>query len=418
MNTNSTAYKYIQSRKPLGRGTFCSIAVCYAIDDGVSGQNAFALKSEVSEFHNSGIMDGEARCLEYLSRVLKDRVPKFIDYLPMKDVYEPEKPHVFVDRVCNAPSNDTANVSSASGKTMGLVMELLDGEDMHELVHRSWRERENVASDADKNSSSNGQSKRIDPREALQLTEMVLESLKSIHNAGMVHRDVKPSNFVRVSTDANNKDFKVVDFGLTKSFVVPVDATDAALDKEWKGTSLFDVMDGAKSEKIITHYRKPRERGKAEFRGSSMYASPNIHNLEEYSPRDDIFSCLFIFLDLVAGGLPWASAASQRKRDECGRIKEKCMDDPIRFFEGDIANTYGEKIKHLVSALSDVVTHLRELSYYDLPDYEMIYKRLDRIVDLLEDSTRTFNCSLQWKSPRLPHRSMEKDIVYQVGFAF
>jgi len=68
-------------------------------------------------------------------------------------------------------------------------------------------------------------------------------------------------------------------------------------------------------------YRK--QRAKADFRGTSMYASVHVHRLKDYCPRDDLCSLLYVFCDLVSGGLPWMSYAASRDRSACQRIKER-----------------------------------------------------------------------------------------------
>ena len=64
------------------------------------------------------------------------------------------------------------------------------------------------------------------------------------------------------------------------------------------------------------------EREKAEFRGTSMYASLRVHQEKDYCRRDDIWGLLYVFCDLVSGGLPWMGYAAERKRDACKRMKE------------------------------------------------------------------------------------------------
>ena len=64
------------------------------------------------------------------------------------------------------------------------------------------------------------------------------------------------------------------------------------------------------------------ERESADFRGTSMYASLRVHQGKDHCPRDDIWGLLYVFCDLVSGGLPWMGYASARDRTRCQIIKE------------------------------------------------------------------------------------------------
>lgn len=80
-----------------------------------------------------------------------------------------------------------------------MVMELLMGEDMANLRDRM---RTSIGSG-------------LFPVEvASYLTGQMIAALQAMHAKGYVHRDVKPSNFVRRSP--NSTEFSVIDFGLAK----------------------------------------------------------------------------------------------------------------------------------------------------------------------------------------------------------
>lgn len=80
-----------------------------------------------------------------------------------------------------------------------MVMELLTGEDMSSLRDRC---RLSIPS-------------RLFPVEvASLLTRQMVKCLQAMHEKGYVHRDVKPSNFVRRSKCCT--DFCIIDFGLAK----------------------------------------------------------------------------------------------------------------------------------------------------------------------------------------------------------
>jgi serine/threonine-protein kinase len=87
--------------------------------------------------------------------------------------------------------------------TLYYAMELLDGIDLHTLVHRHGP---------------------LEPARVVHLLRQACRSLAEAHNRGFVHRDIKPSNLMvcRMGTEA---DFiKVLDFGLVK-----VEAADVRL---------------------------------------------------------------------------------------------------------------------------------------------------------------------------------------------
>ena len=52
-------------------------------------------------------------------------------------------------------------------------------------------------------------------------------------------------------------------------------------------------------------HRRPRDR--LGFRGTVRFASPACHKEEELSRRDDLWSWLFMIVDVSVGKLPWDS---------------------------------------------------------------------------------------------------------------
>ena len=157
---------------------------------------------------------------------------------------------------------------------------------------------------------------------------------------------------VRTGTTASERSFKIVDFGLSKSFVVPSDSSFADRSRPWGGPWMSPGTSpaGAAATGCVR-----AERDSAEFRGTSMYASVSaprlcaslsctalyissfaltripylletiqlrVHQGRDHCPRDDVWGLLYVFCDLVAGGLPWMSYASARDRASCQVVKE------------------------------------------------------------------------------------------------
>lgn len=58
---------------------------------------------------------------------------------------------------------------------------------------------------------------RLTVPEALEVTRQVAEALGYAHQAGVIHRDVKPANILLVRNDRGDLDVKVTDFGIAKA---------------------------------------------------------------------------------------------------------------------------------------------------------------------------------------------------------
>ncbi|VDO96776.1 unnamed protein product [Soboliphyme baturini] len=99
-----------------------------------------------------------------------------------------------------------------------------------------------------------------------------LEALQDIHQAGFVHRDVKPEN-VAIGRPPNHRNIYVIDFGLARQY------------------------------RLNNQLRN--ERFPAPFRGTLRYASLNAHFRREIGPHDDISSLMFSLKEMLSGSLPW-----------------------------------------------------------------------------------------------------------------
>ncbi|KAL7535927.1 hypothetical protein ACHAXR_010875 [Thalassiosira sp. AJA248-18] len=323
----------------LGKGTFCAIHKCVDLsyshtlmadgdaDDDAGKKHAnkrqriVAAKVELANFVDSGVIDGEASVLKFLDASLPTgMVPTFVDYVRQP----PAPPNIAAPA---GAATTTTEKGTADGGLSAIIMECLPGEDMHLLRDRHCQA---IAEKGDAGGNNAPPSREKAPRrlsveDAVYLVaDVMLPLLKAMHEVGMVHRDVKPSNVVRTGTTPSDRKFKIVDFGLSKSFVVPKDSSFADPKRPWGGRwmspSYSKAGEAIKDDNMEACVRIEREA--AEFRGTSMYASLRVHQGKDHCPRDDIWGLMYVFCDLVSGGLPWMEYASARDRSSCQILKE------------------------------------------------------------------------------------------------
>jgi serine/threonine protein kinase len=114
----------------------------------------------------------------------------------------------------------------------------------------------------------------------------MLQRLRSIHNVGMLHRDVKPDNFLFARTPVLDLSRRAV----TQSQSVPI--------------PLLHLIDFGMAKRIDPIVRT-REPG-VTLIGSPRYASIFAHRGEPLGRRDDLISMMYSLMYVAnGGGLPW-----------------------------------------------------------------------------------------------------------------
>jgi len=154
--------------------------------------------------------------------------------------------------------------------------------------------------------------------DVLKIGKQLLERLQYVHKMGLIHRDVKPDNFLM---GKDNVIF-LIDFGLCKNYVVS--------EKHIENKCLSKIM------------------------GTPSFISVNVHNLNQPSRRDDLESMVYVLLYLYFGDLHWMDC---RDLDE---IKTK----KIELIEND-------KIPKIIR---DILFYTRGLDYDENPNYKCILK--------------------------------------------
>ena len=144
-----------------------------------------------------------------------------------------------------------------------------------------------------------------------------LDILMSLHEKYMIHRDVKPANFV-FGVGSNKKQLNIIDLGFCKSFT-----REKRHIEQTRTTSLI---------------------------GSQSFASLNAHDCVSLSRRDDLESLGYLLLYLNLGKLPWQD--------------ETLTNDIIRQMKYDLV--YDTTIPTI---FTDYFTNIRGLGFTQRPDY-------------------------------------------------
>ncbi|KAH8061552.1 protein kinase [Aureococcus anophagefferens] len=152
------------------------------------------------------------------------------------------------------------------------------------------------------------------------------------HNA-MVHRDVKPDNFLVGRGAVASRVVHAIDFGLAKKYRDP------------------------RSHEHIP-YRENKN-----LTGTARYASINTHVGIEPSRRDDLESLGYVLMYLARGSLPWQGLKADTKAKKYERIKKRKMETSAATLCDGFAPEFRRYFEYC-----------RSLRFDDRPDYDYLRK--------------------------------------------
>lgn len=115
---------------------------------------------------------------------------------------------------------------------------------------------------------------RLNPVRASRIVRQVCSAMKEAHEAGLLHRDIKPDNIILLETDSGEK-VKILDFGLAK------------------------VMESSK-QKLLQKLT-----GTGQLIGSVNYMSPELSKGNAASGASDIYALGCTFFELLTGRTPF-----------------------------------------------------------------------------------------------------------------
>jgi hypothetical protein len=177
-------------------------------------------------------------------------------------------------------------------------------------------------------------------QEALEVGVAAAEGLVVMHDHGLLHRDVKPSNV----GFSQNGDVKLLDFGIAHLLTGAVAAS--TLDTSTPGQPVSTDMD--LSNRWI---------------GTPLYCSPERLNGASATAADDVWSLSVLLYELLAGQHPWRrqdGSIAPGRFPELGQWRSDCPTDIARFFARTLAPRPADRPASASDLRSGLVTLLRE----------------------------------------------------------
>ncbi|KAJ3014808.1 UNVERIFIED_CONTAM: hypothetical protein HDU68_000123 [Siphonaria sp. JEL0065] len=190
---------------------------------------------------------------------------------------------------------------------------------------------------------------KIPLRTIVRLVPQFIRRIQTLHQLGIIFRDVKPDQFCigRYNQDISDRPTCfLIDFGLATAY----------RDSQGK------------------HVKNPKPVKNMPKTGTARYASLNVHKGKCHSRRDDLESLGYMLVEAVKGTeigrpLPWTGIKAVTSTDGWRKIGI-CKDDLL----------IAELCDGIPPEFALILEHARELRFADDPDYGLL---INAFVDLL-----------------------------------
>ena len=205
--------------------------------------------------------------------------------------------------------------------------------------------------------------KKFDVKTTLKLGYQMINIISLIHKHGIIHRDIKPHNFMVGYKHDSNKLY-LVDFGLSKFYInynEPMTPKGKTINK-------------------LNKYKHVRMLTDSVPVGTARYASINVHKLLTPSRRDDLESIGFILIYFLLSKLPWQGVTIRTKSEKWSKIGK-----------AKASVSLDDLCKNDAKCMLKYAKIVRKLKFDEKPNYDLLLKCFideakSRNIDLFDDN--------------------------------
>ena len=199
--------------------------------------------------------------------------------------------------------------------------------------------------------------RQLDLKTVLMVAVQLVRHIQKVHEERIIHRDIKPDNFLIGATEHTRDTVYIIDFGLAKCY------------------------SNSNGEHI------PYKDGK-NLTGTARYASIATHQGKEQSRRDDLETIGHVLLYLLKGSLPWQGLPGRSKNEKYNAIKKKKIETPL----SELCRGHPEEFKQFME-------YCRTLKFEQEPNYKTCIGFFEGCMQRHKYDPRVFDFT--WKQNRL-----------------
>jgi serine/threonine protein kinase len=301
-------------------GSAMGVAARALAEENHRSDNPLTIGDEIGKYRIERLLGAGGMGEVYLAHEANLNRKVALKILPAKFVVDPERVARFerearVISALNHPNLITIYEIGSTADLHFIAMEFVEGKTLSELSHE-----------------------KLKLRDLLLIIAQAAEALIAAHQAGIVHRDIKPDN-IMVRADGY---VKVLDFGLAKL---------TEFEQEGSGQDQAQTQAGA-------------------VLGTLVYMSPEQATGETLDHRTDIWSLGVVLYELVTGAAPF----KQEMRVETVKAILQSDPDSVR----DSNPSLPAELDHIIEK---ALEKNRELRYQTASDFRADLRRLLRSMD-------------------------------------